>query len=195
MESWSCWCWKGHLEIIWTNVPDPFRITHRRLPRTVFSWVLNLFKDPQPSSATFPVSDHLYSKSLFRIKRSFFYFILCLFPLALMLDTTEKCLALSSLYPPIRYLHALVRFSLSLLLSKWSLSLFFLIHSFFKFTLSRQQSVNANIKREHVSFLMSVKLKHSKKESSDSNITTLFVYMKHCTTYELKINVRFKRWW
>lgn len=49
------------------------------------------------------------------MKFNLLHFSLCPFPLMLMLDATEKSLALSSLLPHSRYLSALIKTPLSLL--------------------------------------------------------------------------------
>ena len=55
-------------------------------------------------------------------KGSFLYFILCQLPLVLSLGAIENSLAMSSLHPAIRYLHTLIRYSLSLLISMVKMS-------------------------------------------------------------------------
>jgi len=54
------------------------------------------------------------------LRENLLCFVLCPLPLVLSLDTTEKSLAPSSLHPPFRYLHTLIRSPLSLLQVKQS---------------------------------------------------------------------------
>jgi len=78
-----------------TSTPAQSRVTETRLTMNIFNWVLNTFRDAD--------STNLFGnqkKKGIVFKWNFLYFSLCPLPLILSLNTTERCLALSSSLPP-----------------------------------------------------------------------------------------------
>jgi len=117
-ESQNGWGWQGSLEV---HPPCSRRATSSRLPRAVSRQLLNISKAGDSTASLGSLcwcTVTLTAKKCFlKPRQHLLHFGVCLWPLVPSLGTTEKSLALASLYPPFRYLYTLMRSLLSLFFS------------------------------------------------------------------------------
>lgn len=94
---------------IWSNLPCSSRVIHSQLPKTMPIWVLNAFRDGDFTTSLASCASALlpaHRKIFLMFRRHLLCASVYPLPLAQSLGTTEKSLALPSLYPPFRYLWA-----------------------------------------------------------------------------------------
>lgn len=97
---------------IWSNPPCSSRVTHSQLPKTMPIWVLNAFRDGNSTTSLASCASALlpaHRKNFLMFRRHLLCASVYPLPLAQSLGTTEKSLALPSLYPPFRYLWAFMQ--------------------------------------------------------------------------------------